>query len=286
MRRVIMIAAMLFVLVLTLSAQFQILTNDGHAVQDHVGVLSPGERNQIEDQLRAYEQTTTRAIVVLIVPTLNGVSVEEYANKTFHAWGIGQANKDNGVLFLWSTGDRKVRLEVGYGLESLLPDGRAGQILRDNILPNFKAGHNFAGVQGGVTQVIAQLDRQPEPIAAATTSPAADGTGYLIAFGILGAVVLFGVIVFFATREDEVRQPYVPTYEPSPYVPRPTPSEPVDVLPIAVAAAVVRRRQDDDDDTRPYQAPAYEPPSYHDDSPSFGGFGGGDSGGGGASGSY
>ena len=68
-------------------------------------------------------------MAVVVVRSLDGLSIEEAAEKLFNLWGIGKKDRDNGLLFLWSTGDRKVRVEVGYGLEGVLPDGKVGAIL-------------------------------------------------------------------------------------------------------------------------------------------------------------
>ena len=101
--------------------------------------------------------------------SLEGMTVEEYANRLFAEWGIGQAADDNGVLLLVAPGDRAVRIEVGYGLEPILPDGLAGEIIRTEILPEFRAGNVPRGIGRGLNR-ISQIVRG-DPQAARAASP-------------------------------------------------------------------------------------------------------------------
>lgn len=94
-------------------------------------------------------------MALVVVQSLDGLSIEEVAAKLFKLWGIGKKDRDNGLLFLWSTGDRKVRVEVGYGLEGILPDGKVGAILDAYVIPRFKAGEFDAGIIAGVDAVVA-----------------------------------------------------------------------------------------------------------------------------------
>jgi uncharacterized protein len=91
--------------------------------------------------------------MVVTVPSLDGMTIEEYANRLFAAWRIGKKAHNNGVLFLVAPADRKVRIEVGYGLEPVLPDGLAGEIIRANVLPRFKEGDYTRGIRDGLTRV-------------------------------------------------------------------------------------------------------------------------------------
>ena len=96
------------------------------------------------------ERTNGAEMAVVVVSSLDGLSVEEAAVKLFELWGIGKKSKDNGLLLLWSTGDRRVRVEVGYGLEGTLPDGKVGAILDTYVIPKFKAGDFDQGSIDGV----------------------------------------------------------------------------------------------------------------------------------------
>jgi len=95
-------------------------------------------------------------MAVVTLPTLHDEPIENAANDLFQEWGIGQKNKDNGLLFLIAPNDRKVRFEVGYGLESFLTDGLTGRILDDYVMPDFRNGNMDAGILKG-TQAAAQV---------------------------------------------------------------------------------------------------------------------------------
>jgi uncharacterized protein len=285
MKRVSLIVAMLFAVVLTASAQVQVPTNDGTPVQDKAHILTADQNTQLDGKLRAYQTKTGRAVVVLIVPTLDGASVEEFANVTFHQWGIGQKGKDNGVLFLWSTGDRKVRIEVGYGLEGILPDGRAGLIIQESILPAFKAGQWYTGVSTGVNDILTQLDREPDPVA-----PPSGNHNVLLLVIVIGfiVIVIVAAAVYFTSQDEP--EPYVPM---EPYVPHyhyePSPHSDAAIVAAMAAAAVTRSapRHEEEEEEHHYESHDDNPsPSFDSGGSSFGGFSGGDSGGGGASGSY
>lgn len=123
------------------------------AVTDLASVLSPATEEELQARLAQVEAATTAEIAVATVPSLDGMSVEDYANRLFRQWGIGQEGKDNGVLILVAPTDRKVRIEVGYGLEGVLPDGLAGDIIRDQALPAFRDGNFEQGIRATVERV-------------------------------------------------------------------------------------------------------------------------------------
>src|SRR3990167_8452610 len=109
-------------------------------VTDLAGMISPAERQRLEQTLLAFEQSDSTQIAVLTIPSLEGDALEDFSIRTVEAWKIGQKGKDNGVLLLVSKGDRKVRIEVGRGLEGVLTDLLAGRIVDQVISPRFKAG--------------------------------------------------------------------------------------------------------------------------------------------------
>ena len=127
-------------------------------VVDEANVLSPAVRERLTATSRAHEDRTTNQVVVLTVPSIGGESIEEYANRVFNTWKLGQQGKDNGVLVLVVPNDRKMRIEVGYGLEGTLPDVEAARIIRDRITPRFKAGDFAGGVTDGVDAIVADLE--------------------------------------------------------------------------------------------------------------------------------
>jgi len=127
-------------------------------VVDDAEILSPATRERLTAASKAHEDRTTNQVVVLTVPTIGGESVEEYANRVFGTWKLGQKGKDNGVLVLVVPKDRKMRIEVGYGLEGTLPDVEAARIIRNRMTPRFKAGDFDGGVTDGLDAIIASLE--------------------------------------------------------------------------------------------------------------------------------
>ncbi len=107
-------------------------------VNDYAGLLSPAVKTQLDAKLSQLEKDTTAEVAVVTVKSLEGDSVDDYAVRLFEKWKIGKKDKDNGVLFLVALDDRKMRIEVGYGLEPLITDGRAGRIRDNDVIPRFK----------------------------------------------------------------------------------------------------------------------------------------------------
>jgi len=127
-------------------------------VVDDAEILSPPARDRIAGLLKAHDEKTSNQIAVLTLPTLDGESVEGYATRVFEAWKLGQKGKDNGVLVVVVPKDRKMRIEVGYGLEGTLPDVAAARIIRNVMTPAFKAGDYDQGVGDGVAAIVATLE--------------------------------------------------------------------------------------------------------------------------------
>ncbi len=123
-------------------------------VNDWANLLSPSTRTKLEDRLRAFEEKTGNQVVVVIFPSLEGQSLEDFSIRLAEAWKIGQKGKDNGVIFLIFWKDRKMRIEVGYGLEGVLPDIVAGQIIRDVVAPYFQKGDARGGINAGVNAIM------------------------------------------------------------------------------------------------------------------------------------
>jgi len=130
----------------------------GH-VNDFAGVLSATEKQSLEETLVAYKESSKNEIAVVLIRTLDGDTVEDVAVRTFKEWKIGDKEKDNGVLFLAAIEDRKMRIEVGYGVEPFLTDGEAGQILRDSVTPAFREGKYGVGVRSAVAAIEKELSQ-------------------------------------------------------------------------------------------------------------------------------
>ncbi len=124
-------------------------------VNDYAEMISPSARAKLEEQLRAFEQSDSTQIVILTVPSLQGEEIEEFGIKVGDAWKIGQQRKDNGAILIVSKQDRKIRIEVGRGLEGNLTDLLAGRIVDQVISPRFKQGDYDGGFLNGVSAMIA-----------------------------------------------------------------------------------------------------------------------------------
>jgi uncharacterized protein len=123
-------------------------------VNDYGNILSSSTEGQLEAVLGELERTDSTQIVVLTIPSLEGDSLEDFSIRVADQWKIGQKNKDNGAILLISKNDRKLRIEVGYGLEGSLTDLISGRIIRDIIVPYFKRGDFDAGISNGVQAMI------------------------------------------------------------------------------------------------------------------------------------
>jgi uncharacterized protein len=144
-------------------------------VVDDAEILQPATRERVAAMAKAHEEKTTDQIAVLTIPTLGGESVEEFASRVFAAWKLGQKGRDNGVLVLVAPQDRKMRIEVGYGLEGTLTDLAASRIIRNVMTPAFKGGDFDRGVADGVAAIVAHLEGPPA--AGSTPAAVADASG-------------------------------------------------------------------------------------------------------------
>lgn len=147
-----------FAFVIALAAQT--LPKASGRVSDFANVIDPATEAEIDRQLDALEQKTSSEIAIATVQSLDGLSVEEYANRLFKEWGVGQAKTDNGVLVLVAIDDRAMKIEVGYGLEGILPDGLAGQVIREQFTPRFRDGDYAGGMRDGVTRLVEIVEKQ------------------------------------------------------------------------------------------------------------------------------
>jgi uncharacterized protein len=126
-------------------------------VTDQANVLPPAIEQELRDASLALEASDSTQVVVYTVPTTGSKSIEQFALETFRATGIGQAGRNNGVLVVVAVRDRKVRIEVGTGLEGKLPDITCGTIIRDQMIPRFRANDYAGGVRDGTMSVIAAV---------------------------------------------------------------------------------------------------------------------------------
>jgi uncharacterized protein len=176
-------------------------------IVDDAELLAPAARDRVAALLREHEMRTGNQIAVLTVPSLDGDSIEDYALAVFETWKLGRKGKDNGVLLVIVPRERKLRIEVGYGLEGTLTDAAASRIIRNVITPALKAGDFDAGVESGVAAIVAQLEGQDAPAAdQATPTRASAGAASHALFPepdlplterILIGAFIFGIIGLF-----------------------------------------------------------------------------------------
>ena len=146
----------LFLLVLFLPApaiSLEVPALQGY-VNDYAALIAPEAKAKLENDLRAFEQSDSTQVVILTVPSLEGEDLEGFSIRVATTWKIGQQTKDNGVLLLVAKQERKIRIEVGKGLEGVLTDLLSGRIIDLVIKPNFKRGDYSAGFVAGVAAII------------------------------------------------------------------------------------------------------------------------------------
>jgi len=171
-------------------------------VVDLAGVMPGDTQARLNAYLKELEQKTSAQVLVLTVETLNGQSIEEFSFQTKEQWRLGQKGKDNGVLIVVAVKDRKYRFEIGYGLESVLPDSMVGSIGREYMVPYFKRGDYGTGIYTAAIAVanaiaahehmqIAGLPRSREPQGAEANKPSGFINTGLIAIIMLAALILF-----------------------------------------------------------------------------------------------
>ena len=173
-------------------------------VNDFARQLSESDQNALEARLRAYERSTTNEIAIATVPSLDGQSVEDYARGLFKAWGIGKRGKNNGVLFLWAPTERRVRIQVGYGLESTLTNTVCAGIVRD-VTNHFRRQEFTEGVYAAIDGITQQLDRtesEPAPTPYPTQAPPRPDSGSSgMAVGLIAILIGGFSVVAFRLRK-------------------------------------------------------------------------------------
>lgn len=130
-------------------------------VVDDAGVLSAGTRSRLDASLAQHEQQTGQQLVVVTLPSLQGYTIEDFGYQLGRRWGIGQKGRDNGALLIIAPKERKVRIEVGYGLEGMLTDAQSRIIIEQVILPQFRRGDLDAGVRDGTAAILRVLGGAP-----------------------------------------------------------------------------------------------------------------------------
>jgi uncharacterized protein len=132
-------------------------------VTDLTGTLNQSQRSALEQTLSEFEARKGSQVAVLLLPTTAPETVEQYAVRVQEAWKLGRKGVDDGVLLVVAKNDRRVRIEVGYGLEGVLPDAAAKRIIEDDITPRFKQGDFYGGIRAGVDRIMRTIEGEPLP---------------------------------------------------------------------------------------------------------------------------
>jgi uncharacterized protein len=197
------VAVVLAVLLAPLAAAREVPYLGGR-VNDTADLIPADTEQRIEQKLAALEQATGAQMAVLTIASLEGEVLEEYSLRVAETWQLGRAEQDDGVLMLIARDDRKMRLEVGYGLEGDLTDAQAGRILNNILRPAFRAGDFGGGIEAGVDAVIGTLqgddvippDPSPSPVNDITSAPLLSKIFFLAIFllvvGSFSMMALFG----------------------------------------------------------------------------------------------
>lgn len=168
-------------------------------VVDSANLLSLSEKTSLEQILTQYEIKTSNQLVVATIPTLQGLTIEEYGYQLGRAWGIGQKEKNNGALLIVVVNDRHVRIEVGYGLEGKLTDAISSQIIQTIILPKFRNKDYAGGINDGITAIITIISGKTiSSNGAANEAEQSISLSDLIVIGIF--LILFFLVIFYGKK--------------------------------------------------------------------------------------
>ena len=194
----------LFVLWLLLAAPaFAALTFPALSgrVVDEAKLLTPAQRNAYIQMLAEHESKTGNQVVIVTLKSLQGQEIEEYGYKLGRAWGIGQKDKNNGVLFIIAPKEHRVRIEVGYGLEGQLTDAMSSAIIQQSVLPYFKTDDYAGGIQAGTSAILSILEGKPVSFVQPQSGNNPDQTtGDVSTFIIILVIVIIVFLRFFGGR--------------------------------------------------------------------------------------
>ena len=188
---VILLAALAFVVSPATAQTFPKLTG---RVVDEAHLLSPEQAAAIDAKLAALETQSQRQMVVATVPSLEGYEIEDYGYRLGRAWGIGDKQRNDGLLLLVAPTEHKVRIEVGYGLEGIITDALSSVIIQREMVPRFKANDYPGGITAATDQLVAQLqlpEDEARKVAAAATAEAKKAKAPRFDFGTVVFLVIF-----------------------------------------------------------------------------------------------
>jgi uncharacterized protein len=167
------------------------------AVSDFAGLLDPADHTAINDRLNALRQRTGAQFALVTLNSLEGGQIDDFVNKLFAKWGVGEKGKNNGVMLLVAIKDRKARIEVGYGLEPILPDALAGRVLDEQLFPYFKQQRYAQGLSLAINRLaeIIERDQPAPPPSMPANLPPGGNTVFLSPFVALAVIVIVLVVL-------------------------------------------------------------------------------------------
>lgn len=168
--------------------------NPPRLVNDLANMMTPSQQEELERLLVHFDQTTSSQVAIVTVPSLKDHDIAEYTISLFNQWGIGRKGKNNGILILASSGDRKMWITTGQGMEGVLTDAQTGRIVRNEMVPEFKAGNYYGGFYKASNAVIAATQGEY------TNDDPPDAGGEEGIIPILIVAVIFGVIILAAIK--------------------------------------------------------------------------------------
>ena len=167
-------------------------------VTDLTGTLTQGEISGLENKLQTFENEKGSQIAILIIETTGDETIEQYGIRLAESWKVGREDVDDGAILIVAKSDRKVRIEVGYGLEGAIPDAYAKRIIERIIIPEFRAGHFFDGINEAADAMIALISNEELPVVTSVDhepqgSPSGKFKGILV-FGVFIYFIVLGVL--------------------------------------------------------------------------------------------
>jgi uncharacterized protein len=192
MRRL-LFAFLLLLTAVTAVAEVAVPPLTGRVV-DLAGVLQPAEQAALASRLAAFEQQKGSQIAVLIVPTTQPESIEQFGIRVVDQWKLGRKGVDDGLLILLAMEDRSMRIEVGYGLEGVIPDAVAKRVIAEIMTPYFRQGDFYGGLNAAVEQLIALVDGEPLPAPAGKSTASGGSFEDMLPLLLFGAIAVGGVL--------------------------------------------------------------------------------------------
>ncbi|HEY1867014.1 MAG TPA: TPM domain-containing protein [Candidatus Cybelea sp.] len=197
-----------------LAQEFKVPPTPDHFVTDNADALSGSTRGSLENELSTYEKATGHQLIVWIGDTTGDVPLETYTTNTAHQWRIGRRGHDDGAILFLFMKDHKIRIEVGYGLESSLTDADSYRIIQDVIRPKMRAGDVDGAVSGGIAAMIKTITPSyagvtPPPSETENTAPPAVVAILLIVFGFAGLLMVFVIVMIIVRMVGGIRYGYL-----------------------------------------------------------------------------